>query len=281
MSETPVTAIILAGQRASGPPAFVREAGLEQKCLLPILGRPLIQYVVEALTEVPDVKRIRVCVDLAAAAEVRSVCGAAESRGIALDFVAPKPTLTESVYASAEGVEGPILLTTGDNVNLTAEAVRLTLAELGESTELVLALCRRSAVLAARDDAALGYTDVSRIGPYRFADDRYSNCNLYALGGPSMLKAAEAFREGGQFSKHKLRLLHLVGAANVALYALRLLTLEQAMRRLSQRLGFKLRAVVLPDGAQAVDVDNPRTYRIAQAIRAKREPARAEEPLID
>lgn len=38
------------------------------------------------------------------------------------------------------------------------------------------------------------------------------------------------------------------------------------MKRLSRRFGVKLRAVILADGAHAIDVDNERTYAIVDQL---------------
>lgn len=267
-SPLPFTAIILAAQRAGQLDPLAAEAGVTHKCLVPILGRPLIQYVLEGLTPARGLKRIRICVEPEAMEAVRAVPGASGELGVPVDFVASRPTLTESAYASAEGLEGALLFTTADNVNVTPRAVELTMAPIAAGADGVLALASREAVLAARDESPSA--DNSRVGPYRFADGRFSNCNLYAMVGPHVLQMAEAFRQGGQFSKKMRRLIGFVGLFNVFLYSVHVLTLDGAMRRLSRRLRRRVVAVVLDDGAQAVDVDNPRSYKAAETILRKR-----------
>jgi len=42
------------------------------------------------------------------------------------------------------------------------------------------------------------------------------------------------------------------------------------MRRLSRRFGARVSAVVLADGAHAIDVDNERTYKIAALLLDRR-----------
>jgi GTP:adenosylcobinamide-phosphate guanylyltransferase len=264
----PFTAIILAAQRSGRLDPLAAEAGVTHKCLVPILERPLIQYVLEALAPVPGLERIRICIEPEAVEPVRAIPGAS---GIRVDFVPSRETITDSAYASAEGVDGPFLITTADNVNLTPSAVEEMMQSIAAGADCAIGLAARGAVLAARADAELGFTDVSKVGPYRFSDDSYSNCNLYAMAGPQVLKMAEAFREGGQFSKNRERLIRFVGLFNILLYRFKLMTLSGAMKRLSRRFGLKVEAVVLEDGAQAVDVDNARTYKIAEAmLRRKR-----------
>lgn len=261
----PFTAIILAAQREGRLDPMAAEAGVTHKCLVPILGRPLIQYVLEALAPVPGLSRIRICIEPEAVEAVRAVPGGSGELGIPVDFVPAAETITASAYAAAEGVDGAIVITTADNVNLTPGAVRALLGRIGAGAEGVLALARKEAVLAAHPEGQRRF--------YELSDGAYSNCNVYALAGPRVLRLAEAFREGGQFARNPARLRRIVGSFNLLLFRFRLVALDGAMKRLSRRVGLRTEAVVLEDGAHAVDVDNPRTYRIAEAILSRKQGA--------
>jgi GTP:adenosylcobinamide-phosphate guanylyltransferase len=263
----PFTAIVLAAQRDGVLDPMAATAGVSHKCLVPIVGRPLLEYVVEALVAVPGLERIRICIEPAAVEAARTVRGVSGDLGVPVDFVPSEPTITESAYASAEGVEGPIVITTGDNVNLTPGAVQQMLDALAEGADAAFALASREAVFAAHPAGQRRF--------YEFRDGAFSNCNLYALAGPKALKAAETFREGGQFAKNRKRLIRIIGPFNILLFVLRVMKREPAMRRLSKRFGFRLATVVLEDGAHAVDVDNPRTYKIAETILLEKEARRA------
>jgi CTP:molybdopterin cytidylyltransferase MocA len=254
----PFTAIILAAQRAGKLDPLAAEAGVTHKCLVPIVGRPLIEYVLEAVAPVPGLQRIRICIEPEAVEAVRQVRGAAGELGIPVDYVPSAATITESAYASAQGVEGPMVLTTGDNVNLTPGAVQQMLDALAGGADVALAMASRPAVLAAHPEGQRRF--------YEFKDEAYSNCNLYAVGSRRALDMAEAFREGGQFAKNRQRLINAFGLFNILLFRFRLLTLAGGMKRLSRRFGLKVDAVVLADGGHAVDVDNARTYAIAEII---------------
>ncbi len=268
----PFTAIVLAAQRSGSIDPLAAEAGVTHKCLVPILGRPLIEYVLDALADTPGVSAIRICIEPDVTEQVRSeVPGAAGERGIPVDYVAAAATITESVYRSAEGVAGPLLVTTADNVNLTREAILATMAPIARgSADCTIALASRDAVIAARKPGEAAHVTYDNVGPYKFRDGRYSNCNLYGFAGPHVLEPAEAFREGGQFSKKRRRLARFVGPLNILLYVLKLMSLRGAMKRISRRVGVRIEAVLLGDGAQAIDVDNPRTYRIAETLLKRR-----------
>jgi CTP:molybdopterin cytidylyltransferase MocA len=254
----PFTAIVLAAQRSGRLDPMAAEAGVTHKCLVPILGRPLLQYVLEALAPVPGLVRIRICIEPEAVEAARAVPGASGELGIPADFVPSAATITESAYASAEGLDEALVITTADNVNLTPGAVQALIERIRAGADAVLALARKDAVLAAHPEGQRRF--------YELSDGAYSNCNLYAVAGPRVLGLAEAFREGGQFARNPGRLRRIVGSFNLLLFRFRLVSLEGAMKRLSRRAGFRTEAVVLEDGAHAVDVDNPRTYAIAEAI---------------
>ena len=49
-----------------------------------------------------------------------------------------------------------------------------------------------------------------------------------------------------------------------------LIWLDKAMKRLGHRFGIRASAVVLADGAHAIDVDNARTYKIAAELLDRR-----------
>lgn len=261
---TPFTAIVLAAQRAGRVDLLAVEAGVANKSLAPIQGAPLIRHVVEALFATPGLSRVRIVVEPQTAAAI----AAALPRGPApVDFVTAADNLADSVYAAVAGVDQPMLVTTSDNVLLTPEAVRATLAPLAAGADVSLALATEAAVLAAHPQGQRRF--------YRFSDDAYSNCNLYALGGPGAMRVAESFRSGGQFAKKPLRMMVALGPVNLALLLMKRLSLRGAIRRLSRRFRLAVEPVILADGAQAIDVDNARTYACAETLLARRRQAQA------
>ena len=105
---------------------------------------------------------------------------------------------------------------------------------------------------------------------YRLRGGRYSNCNQYGINGPRALKMAETFRSGGQFAKNPKRLTETFGLLNLLMVRFGLLSLHGAMKRISRQFGFRLEALVVTDGSQAIDVDNARTYDIASELLERR-----------
>ena len=258
MVEGSFTIIILAAQREGQLDPLAAEAGVSHKCLVPIGGRPLLAHVLAAFAGLKGIESVRIAVEPGAEAALSPI---ALASGLPVTFVASAETITDSVYAAAEGAEGPLVITTADNVLLTPAAVRDVAARLAGGDDMVIALARKEDVLIAHPEGQRRF--------YRFRDGQYSNCNLYGLSRRG-LELAETFREGGQFAKNPMRIARAFGFINLIILRYGLISLDTAMRRLGRRFGLTCSALVLADGAHAIDVDNARTYGIAAQLLDRR-----------
>ena len=90
------------------------------------------------------------------------------------------------------------------------------------------------------------------------------------LANRKAFKAAEIFREGGQFQKNPGRMVRAFGLVNIIAMRFGLVTLAGGLARVGRRFGLAMEPVVFEDGALAIDVDNERTYRIAEWVLAGR-----------
>jgi GTP:adenosylcobinamide-phosphate guanylyltransferase len=265
MPETPVTIILLAGQRAGVVNPLAERAGVSHKCLVPIRDKALIAHVLDTVTGLPAVREVRISLEPEAHGEVARIAAAFAERGVPVTFVASERNIVDSVHAAARHDPGPFLITTADNVLLTREGIAQVRARLALS-DAVFALARKASVLAAHPDGQRGF--------YRFRDDDYANCNIYGLADRRALEAgAEIFRGGGQFMKSVWRMVRAFGPINILMLRLGAYDREGAMRRLSRRLGISIEATEFTDGSLAIDVDNERTYRVCEEILARREAA--------
>lgn len=259
---TRCTVIVLAAQRSGVVNPLAQRAGVSHKCLVPIAGKPLIVHVMDVLTQCLEVGTVRVMVEPDGQQALDPVMAPYREGGLTVDLVSSSENIVESVMAGIEGQAAPFVVTTADNVLLSREAFATTLQALC-THDAAMNLATKEAVLAVHPDAQRNF--------YEFADGAYANCNLYGLAGPHALRAAEAFREGGQFQKNPKRLLVAFGFLNIVLFRFRLIGLQTAAKRISNRFGLRIAAVIQSDGAQAVDVDNERTYDIAEMVLEQRE----------
>jgi GTP:adenosylcobinamide-phosphate guanylyltransferase len=262
-SERGFTAIVLAAQRGGRLDPLADRFGVSHKCLVPILGKPLLERVLRALADVPGLSRIHISIEKDSVDVARAVPGARGEFGVPVDFVPAAPTLTDSVYAAAHGIEEPVLVTTADNVLLSpavaAEAVRL----MHSGAEGVLVVATREAVLSAHPDGQRRF--------YKLRGGSYSNCNQYGINGQKALRCAETFRSGGQFAKNPKRLAETFGLLNLLLARFGLISIEGAAKRISKRFDARIEPLVVADGSQAIDVDNSRTYAVAEELLRRRE----------
>lgn len=257
-----VSAIILAGRRADRPEPLADAHGVSDKCLVPIAGRPLIEHVAETLADSPWIGTIVVSVNDPAILADLPVCGALQASG-RMRVLASKGNLADSVLASAAELPFPLLITTADNVLLTQQGIaKMVQGATHAHADAAAAFARKEAILAAHPEGQRRF--------YEFADGGYSNCNCYWIGSAAALKAADIFRSGGQFAKHPLRIVRAFGLLNLLRFRFGWGSLERAFERFSTRFGFAMCPVIFEDGSLAIDVDNERTYGVAEEILAQR-----------
>jgi GTP:adenosylcobinamide-phosphate guanylyltransferase len=261
---TRCTVIVLAAQRTGVVNPLAARAGVSHKCLVPIAERPLIVHVMDALSACPEVAKVRVMVEPDGQEALEPILAPYRAGGLAVDLVSSSENIVESVLAGAQGETAPFIVTTADNVLLTREAFKATLDAL---------VTHDAAMNLAHEDSVRQVHPKAQNNFYEFRDGGYANCNLYGIAGPHAFRAAEAFREGGQFMKNPRRLINAFGIFNILLFRFRLLDLHGAAKRLSRRFGVRIAVLVPPDGAQAVDVDNERTYDIAAMVLEQRKGA--------
>lgn len=264
MTQSP-TILILAGKRDGKLDPLAERAGVSHKCNVPIQGKPLLQWVLEAVGPAfPDspiyvsIHDPEVIADLPAVKQLT-----AEGR---LHMSVARAGIVESVegvVAESGGRCWPLLITTGDNVLAEPEQIReFAEASAASGKGAMLGLAKREDILAAHPEGQRKF--------YDFADMAISNCNIYWLRDAGALKAAEAFRQGGQFAKSRARIAQAFGILNLIRFRLGWWKLESILGFISKRFGVPVGAHIFADGAYAIDVDNERTYRVSELLLAKR-----------
>lgn len=259
------TILILAGKRDGTLDPMAAGAGVSHKCRVPICGKALVQWVIEAA--IPAFPETKIIISIHDPAVIADLAGVVELQAAGrLVICQAQSGIVQSVeYATAQAGEScwPLVITTADNVLVTAELMQDVHAKAmaGEGDAVV--------VLATREDIQAAHPEGQRRF-YEFADAAISNCNLFWLRDARALKAAEAFRQGGQFIKAKGRIAKAFGIINLVRFRMGWWTLDAAFRAISGRLGTRVVPYMTNDGAYAVDVDNPRTYAIAETLLKKR-----------
>lgn len=260
----PLRLIVLAGRRRNGPDPLAERFGESHKCLIPLAGRPLIAHVLRTGANHPRVASLAVCVEPEAFEPIYDVLTRQPGRGT-VELVEARDDLAESVRAAAKGWDGPLIVTAADHALLTPASID-AMAEALETADVAFALARRDAVEAAHPSGQRRYLALR--------DGEFAICDLYGVSGPDALRAAEVFR-GHRFDRSGRRIARATGLVGLAMTLFRLETLAGAIDRASRHLALSVRAVILADGSQAIDVDDDRTYAVVRDLLESR-PAEAE-----
>ncbi|MDO9364194.1 MAG: hypothetical protein Q7T60_14775, partial [Sphingopyxis sp.] len=101
---------------------------------------------------------------------------------------------------------------------------------------------------------------------YEFSDVAVSNCNAYWIGHPGALRAAEAFRGGGQFVKKPFRVIRAFGFVNLLRFRFGLGPIHHIFARISRHLKVDIAPLLVSNGATAIDVDNERSLGVTEAL---------------
>lgn len=244
-----LTAIVLAGDRTKAD-SLINHTAAGSKAMIDLDGVPMVRRVLDSLRASGVVGRIRL-----AGPEATEVARDAELQGWVdrgeIDWSEPGVSPSTSAYNAMRSLDSreAVLLTTADHPLLTPE--------------IVDAFGRQS--LADDVDVAVGlapYALIAETYPgikktvLRFSDGEFCGCNLFAFITPEGRRAARFWRRIEQQRKKPLVVIGLLGWSAVIRYRLGLLSLEEALAKLSKRLGLRIRAVILPYANAAIDVDS-------------------------
>ena len=253
------TALVLAGDRGSEDPVS-GAVGVAHKCLANVGGKPMLQRVVDALTASPWVARIAVVLkDPQVIAELEGLAPLiAEGRLLTLQ-AAGSPS--RSVLQALQELERPfpLLVTTADHALLTGEMVDHFCSESAASGADLTVGVTASRVLLER------YPQ-SRRTYLKFREERYSGSNLFAFLTPAGQKGAEVWRNAEKQRKKPWRIAAIFGPVLLISYAVRRFSLDEALEKISQRLGITAVAVKMPFAEAAIDVDKPEDLELVEEV---------------
>ena len=247
--------IVLAGG-AIGPkdPLYIM-TGVRNKVLLPIAGKPMIQYVVEALAGVQEVEHF-------------VVAGLSPDEspdlGVPVSYIPSRGGLFENTMAGFEKLRevkpGALLaiLSTADIPLLTAEMVDWFLSTCRQTEhDIYYAIVERSVM--ERRFPGVGRTFVPlRDGVYCGGDIFMARTDLFH-SNQALFDQLMAARKS--FWKQ----VRLIGLGFLIRFLLRRLTVADAERHVSRALNVRGRAVITPFAEMGMDVDKPHQLEVVRA----------------
>jgi GTP:adenosylcobinamide-phosphate guanylyltransferase len=255
----PFTVLVLAGDRGPQDPVS-QAAGVAHKCLAPVAGRAMLERVVAALAASSGVGDIAVSLQRPAVLDrLPALAPLLDSGRLRALEAAGSPSRSVLKAVGELTDPFPLLVTTADHALLTPEMVGYFLAQSVASGAEVTAGLTASAVLRA------GYPQ-SRRTYLAFRDERYSGSNLFALMTPRAMALPELWLRVEQQRKRPWRVAAVFGPVLLLGYLLRRFSLDEAMDRISARLGVRVAAVKMPMAEAAIDVDKAEDLALVEEI---------------
>jgi CTP:molybdopterin cytidylyltransferase MocA len=244
-----MTAIVLAGDRTKAD-SLINHTNAGSKAMIDLDGTPMVRRVLNSLRQSRVVKRIRMTGPEASEVATDPALQKWIDDG-EIDWTEPGISPSTSAYQAMQGLapNEAVLLTTADHPLLTPEIVdAFGRQSLADDVDITVGLAPYALVAEA-------YPGIRKT-VLRFSDGDFCGCNLFAFITPEGRRAAKFWRRIEQERKKPLMVIGLLGWWAVIRYRLGLLSLEEALAKLSKRLGLRMRAVILPYANAAIDVDS-------------------------
>lgn len=255
-----LTAVILAGSRPGGDP-LLDGTGLSTKALLSVAGRPMLAWVLDAVTTHRAVSRVIILAqqpDLLAPV----LDAARAATAVPIETARSDDGISASLLGLIDGrIDYPILLTTADNVLIQPAMIDAVIAG-GHGADISVAMVERRVLAAAYPG--------NRRTWLRFRGGVWSGANLFLVGSAAA-RPAIAFWRGIEHDRKKGR--KIIGAFGPVLLlgaALRLFSLPQALAMAGRKLGVRARLVPMPFAEACIDADKPDDVALIEAILVQR-----------
>ncbi len=245
-----VSVLILAGQREGVVDPLCASAGVERKAVIPINGKPMIDYVLDALSAA----RLKLPFHV-------SGFGADYDKRLIQSPSAPGPA--GSAYAAlTDGISFPCLVTTCDHPLLTQEMLDIFIERASETgADFCVGFAEKSVIQPA-------YPDVKRTY-WNFSDTPVSGCNLFYIANEKGLAVIEFWKQAQHLRKQPIKLARTVAWGLLFKYLLGRLTLLEAFAYVSKRLNITAVPILIPIAEAAIDVDKPSDKVLVEHILAK------------
>ena len=244
---TAVSALILAGQREGIVDPLCAETGETRKALIPILGRPMLQYVLSAL-------------DAASIKTPFHISGCTADVDPRLKQAPSAAGPAGSALAALSGdISFPVLMTTADHPLLTADMITEFIKKSqATGTDFCVGLAEAAIIQPA-------YPHVKRTY-LRFSDQAVSGCNLFYIANVRGLAAIEFWKDAQHFRKQPLKLARKISLGLFWRYFRGKLTLKGAFDYASKTLAITAAPVLMSIPEAAIDVDKPSDRILVEEI---------------
>jgi GTP:adenosylcobinamide-phosphate guanylyltransferase len=249
------TAVVLAGSRPGRDP-FAEHFGANLKALIPVGGEPMVRRPVRALLAAEDIGDVIV---LAQEPE-RIVAALPEDPRISLRKSGDTIATTMLQLCLDRATQWPLLVTTADHALLDVETIDEFCAYA--EGDIAIGVVERATLLKRFPNSQRTWL--------KFRGGAYTGANLFALRSPKAAAAVELWRSVEAERKKGWRVVSLLGPFVLIGTLLRLLSIDDALRRVGRKLNLDVTAVRLSNPVAGIDVDKAEDHALAEAILAGR-----------
>lgn len=253
------TAIVMAGERPGGDP-LARALKVPMKALINVAGTTLLDHVLHALFQVDRIEHIVVLSqDLETLAEFDPFCSLGHRK---LSLIRSSDSIANSIrtVVGTSDAPWPVLVTTADNALLTPERIERFIGQVGIS-DLAIGVGKR-------DIVERNFPETIRTW-LKFSDGHYSGANLFAFTSQRSEEALKFWSDIEGDRKKGLKLMASFGPGLLLRALTRSISFPIALKRVSCRLGFDVRPVVL-DAEAPIDVDKIGDLAIVEKVLSAR-----------
>lgn len=251
-------AVILAGGRA---PWLQELCGTEHRCLAPLGGRLMVDYIIEALQKSGCVRRIIIAARAEALAQLEGKLPPGVSTCLAEGDM--PATAYAATLALGEDCSENILMACDDIPLLTAAGVQdfLQQCEAHPDKEVSYAVIPKEACLKSFPEAHRTYG--------RVAEGYFTGGNLMLIAKRVVIDNQELGREIFALRKSPLRLANWLGWSFILKAVLHRLTIPAAEQRVSEILRAPSKAIITHYAEIGMDVDKPEDLKLIEKYLSK------------
>ncbi len=246
-NKSDISVLILAGQREGAEDPLCVMTGETRKAIIPICGRPMLDYPLDALERAGFRQPFHV-----------SGFGADYDPRLVQSPSAPGPA-GSALVALEDGITLPALVTTADHALLNPAMLEHFIeGAVRSGADFCVGLAEKQIIQPAYPHVKRTYLN--------FSDTSVSGCNLFYIANPKGLEAIRFWRRAQDFRKRPVRLAASIGLWTPVLYLTGRLTLDGAFEYASRKLGITAKPVLIPIAEAAIDVDKPSDLELVETI---------------
>lgn len=262
------TAVLLAGARKPNDPVAAI-FGKTYKALVPLVGRPMISYALEALKKAESIGKIIIVFDGQENLLNESELLKTELQNGDIEIISP----AESICASIKKVlfetnsEWPFLVTTADHALLQAHIVDQFCKDASLHEGMSVGFVEKKCIEEVHPTSKRTYIP--------FKDTKLSGANLFSFMTKDVGDLLDFWVAFESKRKTPWRLFQAFGFFNLVSLMLRQYDVKSAFERASKRLGVSAHAITIPHAEAAIDVDSPQDYMQVTKILEERAATRS------